>query len=232
MRAVSQTGVSLERAWLIAVALVVVTACMDAQADVPDADSHEVHHLLEYLRSSGCAVERNGESYNSEDAYSHVKKKYDYFRSKIQSTEEFIEYSATKSTMSSKYYLVYCEGQPEMRTRDWLLEELHRYREKDRDGKNAKVAGAYVFGHEVRSFQPCGSPKTYWATSANPEIAASMGKRHEELGAQPYGRIYVVVSGMPVDEKTSGFAQSYDGYFEISELLQAGRQIPPDCDMH
>ncbi len=73
-------------------------------------------------------MERNGKKYNSEDAYSHVKKKYDYFRGKIKTTEDFIEYSASKSTMSGKFYLVICENEPMIRTRDWLLEELRKYR--------------------------------------------------------------------------------------------------------
>lgn len=99
-----------------------------AVADVPDAERHEVQHLLDYLRSSDCVMERNGKQHSSVDAYAHVKKKYDYFRDRIETSEEFIEYSATKSTMSGTYYRVVCPGGPPVRTRDWLLEELRRYR--------------------------------------------------------------------------------------------------------
>jgi hypothetical protein len=73
-------------------------------------------------------MERNGKIHNGEDAYSHVKRKYDYFRDEISTTEEFIEYSATKSTMSGKYYMAVCEGQPPVRAREWLLLELNDYR--------------------------------------------------------------------------------------------------------
>ena len=97
-------------------------------ADVPDSERHEVQHLLDYLRSSDCAMERNGERHAGEDAYAHVKKKYDYFRDEIKTSEEFIDYAATKSTMSGKYYLVICPGDPPVRVRDWLLDELRRYR--------------------------------------------------------------------------------------------------------
>ena len=97
-------------------------------ADVPDAERHEVQHLLDYLRASDCAMERNGEQHSSEDAYAHVKKKYDYFRDDIKTPKEFIDYAATKSTMSGKYYRVICPGDPPVRTRDWLLDELRRYR--------------------------------------------------------------------------------------------------------
>ncbi len=98
--------------------------------------------------------------------------------------------------------------------------------------EGGRVAGAYIFGHEVRSFQPCGSTKIYWAKVVSPKISASLRKRHTELAARPYGRIYVVVSGRPIDEKTVGFAESSAGYFEISELLQADGQIPPGCAIH
>lgn len=97
-------------------------------ADVLDADRHEVQHLLDYLRGSDCVMERNGGQHSSENAYAHVKKKYDYFRDDIKTPEEFIDYAATKSTMSGKYYRVICPGAPPVRTRDWLLDELRRYR--------------------------------------------------------------------------------------------------------
>lgn len=99
-----------------------------AGADVPDAERHEVTRLLEFLRTSDCVMERNGERYSGEDAYAHVKKKYDYFRDDVDTSEEFIDYAATKSTMSGKYYLVICASDPPVRTRDWLLGELRKYR--------------------------------------------------------------------------------------------------------
>lgn len=95
--------------------------------------------------------------------------------------------------------------------------------------ESVDAAGAYIFGHEVRSFQPCGSSKVYWVKPVSPGISAALRKHHRELAAPPYGRIYVVVSGRPSDERTAGFARSYDGYFEVSEVLQAARRIPPDC---
>jgi hypothetical protein len=98
------------------------------QGDVSEADRHEVVHLLEFLRSSECMMERNGEKHSGENAHSHVRKKYEYFRDRITTTEEFIDYSASKSTISGKFYRVICPDQPPMRTHDWLLEELRKYR--------------------------------------------------------------------------------------------------------
>ena len=91
----------------------------------------EINHLLAFLENSECQFERNGTMHTGKDTVNHVKKKYNYFKNKINNTEEFIEYSATKSTMSGKYYMVLCEDKPKVITQDWLLQELKNYRSKD-----------------------------------------------------------------------------------------------------
>lgn len=116
------------RRLLRALALLALIYTEGVPAELSDVHAREVQHLLEYLRTSGCAMERNGERHSGEDAYAHVMKKYDYFRDDIGTSEEFIELAATKSTMSGEYYLVVCPDAAPMRTRDWLLEELRRYR--------------------------------------------------------------------------------------------------------
>ena len=123
----------MNRKAIMATVAIMTLFSVDARSDVPDADRHEVLHLLEFLRTSGCAMERNGKRYGSEDAYSHVKKKYEYFRGEIETSEDFIAYSASKSTTSGKYYRVYCRNDAAVLTRDWLLEELHKHREQTHD---------------------------------------------------------------------------------------------------
>lgn len=98
-------------------------------ADVPSAQRPEVEYLLGLVKNSPCKFERNGKLYDGEKAYEHIKKKYEYFRDEITSTETFIEYAATKSMMSGKYYLVLCAAAEPVKTSDWLLEELKKYRE-------------------------------------------------------------------------------------------------------
>ena len=97
-------------------------------ADVPSEQVKEVDHLLAYVKNSGCVINRNGTDHPADKGISHIEKKYDYFRDDINSTEEFIELSATKSTMSGDYYMVTCPGQGTMKTKDWLLTELKRFR--------------------------------------------------------------------------------------------------------
>ncbi len=91
----------------------------------------EINHLLAFLENSECQFERNGKIHSGIDTVAHAKRKYNYFKSRINSAEKFIEYSATKSTLSGKYYMVLCKDSPKVRTQDWLLQELKNYRSKD-----------------------------------------------------------------------------------------------------
>ena len=115
------------------ITLLILSSIQSASADVPSEQKPEAEHLLEFVRQSDCIMVRNGTEHSGEDAVSHIQKKYDYFKDDITTTEEFIEYSATKSTMSGKYYTIRCSGQEEMPTQDWLLEELAAFRGKKKE---------------------------------------------------------------------------------------------------
>ena len=87
---------------------------------------------MKFVKNSSCVIERNGGSHKGNEAVSHIKNKYEYFKDNIDTTEEFIEYTATRSTMSGKYYLVRCGNGEESKTKEWLLNELKSYRQKKR----------------------------------------------------------------------------------------------------
>jgi hypothetical protein len=87
----------------------------------------EIASLLLFVEHSGCAFIRNGKQYNGPDAREHIEKKYNYFKDRITTAEEFIEYSATRSTMSGTPYRVVCNGVG-MNSSDWLLAELDKLR--------------------------------------------------------------------------------------------------------
>jgi hypothetical protein len=87
----------------------------------------EINHLLSYVENSQCRFIRNGSNHSGPDAKEHIVKKYNYFKDRIHSAEQFIEYSATKSTMSGKKYKVICDGN-EYLTAQWLNDELKNYR--------------------------------------------------------------------------------------------------------
>ncbi len=99
-----------------------------AIADLPSKQQKEVEHLLDFVRNSHCSIHRNGSKHSGKDAAKHIKKKYDYFIDDIKTTEDFIRYSATKSTMSGKLYEVMCPNKNTIYAKTWLLDELKSYR--------------------------------------------------------------------------------------------------------
>ncbi|MFI5324225.1 MAG: DUF5329 family protein [Thermodesulfobacteriota bacterium] len=111
-----------------ALLLVSVFLIQLSDADVPLSQKPEVEYVLGLVKNSPCRFERNGKLYDGEKAYEHIEMKYEHFRDEITSTETFIEYVATKSMLSVKYYLILCGDRAPVKTADWLLEELKKYR--------------------------------------------------------------------------------------------------------
>lgn len=105
---------------LLALAALSVTA----SANTKD----EINHLLSFVKDTNCTYERNGKKHSGPEAVEHIQKKYDYFVEDILTTEDFIQYAATKSKMSGEYYLVHCPLQPTVKSKDWLMKELVNYR--------------------------------------------------------------------------------------------------------
>ena len=102
----------------------------ESRADVPEAQKAEVQHLLDYLKNSGCQMDRNGSIHDAQEAVSHILKKYDYYKDAIKTTEDFIERSASRSSLSGRAYHVLCPREEVRPTADWLKEELDRYRKE------------------------------------------------------------------------------------------------------
>jgi hypothetical protein len=110
--------------------LVIVLFSASVAAAVAPVTTLEIEHLLNFIRDSSCIIDRNGKAYAADKAISHIERKQAYFEDDIETTEDFIEFSASKSTMSGKYYLVSCgDGEP-IRTKDWLMQELSHFRER------------------------------------------------------------------------------------------------------
>lgn len=104
-----------------------LTAALPAESG--EGVRQEINHLLQYIESSGCMFIRNSKESTPAEARAHIQKKYDHFRDRVKTTEDFIKYAATKSTISGKPYKVRCNGQ-ETRTADWLHTELEKFRNR------------------------------------------------------------------------------------------------------
>ena len=89
--------------------------------------SKNIAYLLLFVEQSGCTFIRNGKHYDALKAREHIEKKYEYYKDRITTAEDFILYSATKSSITGEPYRVICNG-VNMATSDWLKEELAELR--------------------------------------------------------------------------------------------------------
>jgi hypothetical protein len=88
----------------------------------------EIDHLLGFVEKSPCTYERNDTFYSGPEARDHINMKYTYYRGKVKTAEDFINYSATRSKMSGKRYTIHCPGTGVIYASDWLLTELKTFR--------------------------------------------------------------------------------------------------------
>ena len=113
--------------------LVLVTFTMSTLAyssNDPSLSStqQEINHLLQFVQETPCQYERNGSIHTGQEAVEHITKKYRYFEDDTETAEDFIELSATKSTLSGRHYQVHCPNQASQTSKHWLLAELTKFR--------------------------------------------------------------------------------------------------------
>lgn len=87
----------------------------------------EIAFLLTTVANSGCDFIRNGSEHSAQNAREHMELKYGRTKARVETTEQFIEYAATRSSMSGNVYVIRCDG-VETPTADWLRDALQRYR--------------------------------------------------------------------------------------------------------
>ncbi|MCK5728749.1 MAG: DUF5329 family protein [Methylococcales bacterium] len=97
-------------------------------AELASEQEKEIQHLFAFIKDSSCEMNRNGTLHKSADAAEHIQKKYEYFKKKIHNTADFIQLSATKSTVSGRFYTVTCGDNPPLKAKEWLLGELKKFR--------------------------------------------------------------------------------------------------------
>ena len=94
----------------------------------------EIDALLGRLHSSQCQFERNGTWYSSSEAKTHLLRKLEYIEDKrtLQSTEQFIELAASKSSFSGQAYHVKCGTEAAIESSQWLNKQLAHLRTPQR----------------------------------------------------------------------------------------------------
>ena len=88
----------------------------------------EIEYLLTQIGSSGCTFIRNGKEHSAEDAEDHLRMKYRRGKRYADTTENFIDRLASKSSISKKLYMIECPGEAPVSTGSWLHSKLDSYR--------------------------------------------------------------------------------------------------------
>jgi hypothetical protein len=121
-------GAGLRRG-LIALAGLALVCVAQAGALTPAARV-EIDVLLKRLETSGCQFNRNGSWYPGPEARAHLQRKLEYLENKglVETTEQFIERGASRSSMTGRAYLVKCGTGPPVESRVWLTRQLQAMR--------------------------------------------------------------------------------------------------------
>ena len=100
-----------------------------AQAAPSEKAKAEIAGLMDNLARSGCQFQRNGDWHDAADARAHLQRKYDYLlkKSLVDTSEQFIQRAASKSSVSGKPYRVKC-GALELDSAVWFDMQLQRLR--------------------------------------------------------------------------------------------------------
>jgi hypothetical protein len=98
-------------------------------ADQSDKElSDKINHLITYVEQSPNTFVRNGQEYDGKSAAKHIRDKYIYYKHSIRTPEEFIEKAASASMMTGFAYLVKLPDGNFVELKNWLLEELARFK--------------------------------------------------------------------------------------------------------
>jgi len=110
--------------------LITVLLPVAASAAPSAATQREINGLMQALEQSGCRFQRNGSWHDAARARSHLQRKYDYLlkRDLADTTEQFIDRAASRSSISGKAYRVSCPGAAEQDASAWFQQQLRHLR--------------------------------------------------------------------------------------------------------
>lgn len=131
----AEAGGGVRRALALAFGAWLVVAGWPATAKPTDGAEREIATLIDGLAQSSCRFSRNGSWYDGARAAAHLRRKYDYLRKRelADTSEQFIERAASRSSVSGRAYRVACPGEAERDAGPWFLERLKALRHHSAD---------------------------------------------------------------------------------------------------
>ena len=92
--------------------------------------SESIQYLLDFVKTSDCIFIRNNKEHTAAEAAVHMQRKYEHFKDKIKTPEDFIRLTATKSLLTGKLYYVRFKDGKKLTSEAWLLQALEAYRQE------------------------------------------------------------------------------------------------------
>ena len=93
------------------------------------------------------------------------------------------------------------------------------------------LAGHYIYGHEVNTFQPCDKEGTFWVIGSNEELEV-LRKEYLNYASKPYDEVFVEIAGDYLGKSSDGFAMDYDGQFQVDRIFAIKRKSNSDCSLN
>ncbi len=100
------------------------TSAARADSKLDDRASTETIELIRRVETSGCVFIRNGDKHSAKEAADHLATKVKRADKKRLSAENFIAKIASKSSMSGDPYMMIFPDGREVKSGDWLTEQL------------------------------------------------------------------------------------------------------------
>jgi hypothetical protein len=108
--------------------LLLLVSCSGALATPTLEGQMEIDHLLNFTGASGCSFYRNRVWFGSIKAEQHLRDKYEFTKSSLSNAEDFIQFAASKSSLTGQPYQVKCGSAATESSAQWLTEELLEFR--------------------------------------------------------------------------------------------------------
>lgn len=109
---------------LIIVTSALVTANPAAAESSELSEEQKIERLYQEILNSNAIFIRNGVEYNASKAVTHLKLKKSNVGDRIKTAEQFIDYLATKSSMTGIKYYVKLPGGNKIPSGQWLHARL------------------------------------------------------------------------------------------------------------
>ena len=94
--------------------------------------------------------------------------------------------------------------------------------------KSKTLEGQLTLGHEVRTFKPCGSDKTFWISDKTGKLKELYAKL--TVGKKPYTPIFTEIEVKDKGKAKEGFPAEYESVYEVVNVLKARNISGKDCE--